>query len=528
MRLTARERLSSDPRFELTAEIGSGVLNSVGFLLLTLIFAVSYTQAPLYFSSPTHNQYFLHGLLRAGAGFLKNDWLAHTTDPTPVFSFLVSLTSNYLDERFFYLYYTLLSGIYIYSLVGIGTLLFSFQNSKPRQLILFTVITGMHAPLFAEISRRFVGYDLGQLYTPVANHNLLGPYLQPSTFGVLLILSIYLFLLQRSLLATLSATFAASIHPSYLLCAATLAFSYMAVAIKGQEGAQRAIRIALWTLLTALPILLYSYIAFEPTSIELMRKSHDILVNFRIPHHARPADWMNAFVYVKLAIVGIAIYLVRKTALAAILLTSLLVAATLTIVQMVTGSSSLALVFPWRLSLFLAPISVSIIVAFCISYAYKRVPEISRYERLLMLLALGILCFVVLSGALRMRSSFANVASGPMLEFVKRTTSPADIFIIPTDIDGFRLYARAAIVVDFESIPYKDVEVIEWYERVQSINLLYESQSNRHCEVLRSLSERYKVSHIVVRTHPKRQFCKSMDMLHEDNEYSVYLLKFNK
>ncbi len=464
-----------------------------------------------------------------GAGFLRNDWLTQTTDPTPVFSLLVSFTSRYLDERFFYLYHALLSGIYIYSLLGIATLLFGFQNSKPKQLILLTVIAGMHSPLFADLSYKFVKFNLWHLNSGVANKWLLGPNAQPATFGVLFILSIYLFLLDRPLPATLTGTLAATIHPSYLLGAATLVLSYMTVTMKRHHDARGALRIASWALIATLPILLYTCISFRPTTIELMGKANDILVNFRIPHHARIADWLDALVYVKLAMVGLAIYLVRKTALAPVLSIALLVATTLTIIQALTGSNSLALILPWRLSVFLVPISVSIIVAFCMFYVFKRVPALNRHEWLLSVFALAILSFLVLTGASRMASSFAHGPDGPeipMMEFVKRTSSPTDIYLIPAEMEGFRLYAGASVVIDFESIPYKDVEVLEWYGRIQSIDLLYGLEGGSYCGVLRSLAERYRASHIVVKTLPQQQICKFMELSYKDNAYSIYRLKF--
>src|SRR5262245_43371058 len=73
-------------------------------------FGLSYTQVPLYYSN--QNQYFLHGLAQSDRGLLKEDWLANTADPTPVFTRVVELTNRYLHEAFFYLYYLLLLGIY--------------------------------------------------------------------------------------------------------------------------------------------------------------------------------------------------------------------------------------------------------------------------------------------------------------------------------------------------------------------------------------------------------------------------------
>src|SRR5437867_1808576 len=67
---------------------------AAAFLFWACVFAAVYCQAPLYYSN--QNQYFLHGLADAGVGFLGDDWLANTKDPTPVFSLLVAATMRSL------------------------------------------------------------------------------------------------------------------------------------------------------------------------------------------------------------------------------------------------------------------------------------------------------------------------------------------------------------------------------------------------------------------------------------------------
>src|SRR5262245_33412603 len=87
------------------------------FLLWALVFSLACCQAPLYYSN--QNQYFLHGLATAEHGFLAEDWLAGTRDPTPFFSLLVSLTHRFLPAATFHLYYALLLGVYLFSLLGL-------------------------------------------------------------------------------------------------------------------------------------------------------------------------------------------------------------------------------------------------------------------------------------------------------------------------------------------------------------------------------------------------------------------------
>src|SRR4051794_22307341 len=105
--------------------------NILWFLFWSVVFGVSYTQAPLYYSN--QNQYFVHGLASVGIGDLEHDWLANTEDPTPLFSGMVAFTAGYLHEWLFYLYYLLLFGLYFHSLYGLFCFLLPEPPSTPAK-----------------------------------------------------------------------------------------------------------------------------------------------------------------------------------------------------------------------------------------------------------------------------------------------------------------------------------------------------------------------------------------------------------
>ncbi|MBE9479320.1 MAG: hypothetical protein IMY80_05080, partial [Chloroflexi bacterium] len=95
----------------------------IGFLAWSFVFAVIYGQSPLYTSN--QNSKFLHGLARAGVGYLSKDWLANTIDPLPIFSGLVFITARVFPTGTpFYLYYALLMGVYLLAILGIMNIIF--------------------------------------------------------------------------------------------------------------------------------------------------------------------------------------------------------------------------------------------------------------------------------------------------------------------------------------------------------------------------------------------------------------------
>src|SRR5512136_928735 len=99
------------------------------FLAWALVFGLIYAQSPLYTNN--QNTYFLHGLAKAGVGYLKNDWLATRPESMPVFTWLVYITYMIFHSKVpFYIYYPLLMGVYLFSMYGIMDMLFDLRRSK--------------------------------------------------------------------------------------------------------------------------------------------------------------------------------------------------------------------------------------------------------------------------------------------------------------------------------------------------------------------------------------------------------------
>ena len=339
------------------------------FLFWALAFDLSFTQWPLY--SENQNTKFLIGLAHAQFGHLGQDWLANTVDPLPVFSILVYLTYRFLHENLFYVYHALLLGVYLYSVTGIAQAVFPLADSWVGRLYFRVIFIAMHAGLLWPFSWPILDSSLGWLLqSGVASQYLLNPVLQPSTFGVLLILSIYLFLVERPLWAAATAAAAALMHSTYLPSAALLTVVYAGHALWTTRDLRRSVQIGATALLIVLPVLLYNYLLLSPTSPEQWAAAQDVIVHFRIPHHSLPEIWLNNSVYVKLVLVIAASAMVWRTRLFPLLLVSLLTAVGLTLLQMRLNSDMLAFIAPWRMSVFLVPLSSALIIAFAVTQAF--------------------------------------------------------------------------------------------------------------------------------------------------------------
>lgn len=526
------------------------------FLLWAVVFGIAYTQAPLFFSN--QNQYFLHGLAHAGYGNLANDWLANTLDPTPLFSALVAFTHGYLHDWFFYGYYVLVLGVYLVSLAGIAE---QVAGARPRPLFrlgfiaLFVLI---HSALLRWASVQAFGVDYPWYFQAgVAGQYILGPVFQPSVFGVLLIVSIYLFLQDRPLLAGTAAALSAILHATYLLHAGFLVAAYLYVL-----GRDRRFRDATATgalaLALVLPVVLYNAVVFGPTSAEQFAQSQDILARFRIRHHTDVKLWCDSIALAQVGWIFLGLWLVRGQRLFLVLAISLTGALSLTLLQLATDSTSLALLFPWRASIFLVPLATTTVLAKLLA---RLEPRSERFRAAVGGSAIVLLAALMVSGGL---ISYLKVGyrTSPeeelVMKYVRDHKAAGDCYLVPFDIPDpkqarpgaasgdfkpprsekegirriafgpqrFRLCTGVPIFVDVKSIPYKDIEVIEWRRRLDENDRIYTAMSSPASSPERDFLAFQGITHVITRAD-QTVVWPELVKIYEDRYFRIYRVQVN-
>jgi hypothetical protein len=492
------------------------------FVVWTVLFAIAYSQSPLYTSN--QNQYFLHGLARAGYGYLEHDWLANTLDPTPVFSGLVAITYRiFQTTSIFYIYYAFLMGIYLFSLYGIADKTFQISSSKVSSLLFLSAMILVHAAGLRFAFSRAIGVNWAYILEDgVADQRMLGPVFQPSAFGVLLVLSIYLFLDHKPLLAGLCAALAAIIHPTYLLASGLLTASYMLIAFRENRRIKEPFLIGLSALVPILPLLIYLWGSFGGEPSEITLQARQILVDYRIPHHALVSLWLDLTAVVKICLVALCIYLVRRERIFWILLLPFLAASLLTIAQVITRSYSLALLFPWRVSIFLVPLCTALLIARLV-IRLLRIPSLhtSGWQKAIMVSSILVVSLCVLVGGIRFvldNQRKVQEAERTVESYIYAHKSAQDTYLTPVKMQDFRLFTGAPVYVDFKSIPYKDADVLEWYRRVQLADQFYKTQD---CDILHALSGE-GVSHAIVPTQDLPLNCPLIEETYRDPDFVVY------
>jgi Domain of unknown function (DUF6798) len=472
---------------------GLGVIPA---LLWAAAFGAAYGPAPPYYSN--QNQYFLHGLAAAGRGDLDRDWLANTRDPTPLFSAGVAWVYQHAGEwvsqpngewAFQGVYY-LLMGVYFVSLVALIDGTFGLPRARGLRVAFLALLVAAHAVIVRLLVRQYTGIDVPRyLHYGVAGQYLLGPGLQPSAFGVFLLASLAAFVRGRVALAAAFVALSCALHATYLLPAALLTIAYVFVLFRDGRP-WIAVLLGLATLVAVAPVVAFVYGEFGPTTPDQYAEAHRIMARVRLPHHAVFADWWDRIAKLQVMWVGLAIALTIGTRLFVLLAVPTILAVVLTIVQVQTGGDALALVFPWRISAVLVPVATAVIV-YRLVWLATPWPDQSRWLAALAGPAGLLLTAAVVAGGVREgpRGSLydipaTNAAEVPLYNFVRDHREAGDLYLTPSatrprdsavswDLQRFRLLTGQPVYVDVKSIPYKDVEVLEWFRRVEQAEAWY-------------------------------------------------------
>lgn len=516
------------------------IRNLVFLVFWATLFTLAYAQSPLYTSN--QNQYFLHGFANADFGFLSEDWLANTLDPTPVFSKFIEISWRIFPwQPIFYIYFGVLAGILLFSFFGIVNLLWGLGKSRPERWLFLGSLTIIFSAGFRYISAHILGIQWEYLFDGgVAGQRLLGTVFQPSTFGVFLILSIYLFLRGKRGWAIISLLIATTFHPTYLFSAGILTAIYMGITFWETREIRAPLALGVGALIGVSPILWHTLATFGGTSPEITAKARKILVEFRIPHHAIVTEWFDASVLAKLSFVGLALiilYLYQKsvtplangtisipTKLFHIILWPSVIAITLTILQGLTHNVELALLFPWRFSSWLVPLSVSTLTGWGVHWLFSHF-RLEQYSRFVIAFSfISSLIFAIVGiGKFQIsweKKTFTNDRS--MMTYVDANKQSGEVYLIPLKMQDFRLETGAPAYIEFKSIPYKDVDVLEWRRRVDLVNNFY---AKARCKKILEFVEDEGISHLVLPTdHPARH-CKLVEREFLDEAYGVYRIQ---
>jgi hypothetical protein len=502
--------------------VRDGFRRSILLVLIVAVFCLNFGFNPIY--TGNQNSHCLRGVAQGTDDHLRGDWLVETADPFPVFTILIRFILAAWNETGIYFMLFPLLGLYIHGLWKIPLRLFPPLSREFRFLFLVMLFI-MHNRSLGFISDRLTGINLVWfVQSGIAGLSLLSPYLQPSVFGVLWISSILAFLSGRTRLAAVLCGFSTLVHFNYLLASITLLCAFTFVVTRGRnESGSRRRALELWAF--SLPFLFlsaaYMWCNFRPSSPETFRQAQEILYFIRLPHHADPGTWFGAGAVIKLAIVSLGIFLSRRTPICWMLIFPAVASLILLAIQVVSGSIVLGNLYPWRLFVFLVPLAVSIILH-RIVLGLERMLS-GRHIVHVKAVLIAAIVLLVAGGTVGIIRQFSFAIVTPdygVIRHVRENRRAGECYFIPPGLENFRLNAGVPVFIDLKNLPFRDVEVLEWYRRLGYARGFYADKDVVKDEMNEELM-RLGITHVVLPRgrdpHP------SWKKTFSDDNFSLYL-----
>ena len=419
-------------------------------------------------------------------------------------------------------------GIYFYSIVGIVSKLLGINLKRAEGKILIVVVFITHSAALRYLLINSLGNSWGYLFDGgFASQRMLGPVFQPASFGVLLLLATYLFIIKKPYFSAILVSIASVFHPSIIHLSATLIVAFVIIIILEEGNYKKGILVGFTSLVTIFPIVIYLYKLISPSSTEISMYVNEMLVNFRNPHHAIPAVWFDLTSAIKIIIIIGAIYALRNSKKVWLLIIPFLTMVIITSVQIFSGSDQLALLYPWRISVYLVPVSSAILFGKLIKIIYKKYNDQVGQNRKLINNGMALIVLIlVVTGGLKFFTAYqtrVNSDEQKIFNFIWKNKKPGQVYMIPIEMESFRLETGAAAFVDFKSVPTKDADVVDWLARNFQVQIFTRRNEGVDvCYQLERLSIEFGVTHVIQTKFVPEVDCPNAEEIYQDDKYLMY------
>ena len=527
-------------------------------LLLGVWFFLVFPTEPLYFEN--QNTKFLHGMALAGIGHLDSDWTAGTIDVMPVFTGVVYLLHITGSPAVVYLVQIVLFAVFLYAVVQIAVFaagrhadglehfrVRSVQPAPPPDHPQGTLALGGREGERAGAAHNCSGNALAlpiiigalvvasqfsnggaRVWGGVAKQYLLGPALEPQSFGVLFLLAMVWFLKGRTESALWLTALPALIHPGYVVPAGTLILGFLVSAWFSPDVERRPrLAVIIGSLVATGASMVYLGLMILPTSAESFQAANEILAKVRIPRHAVPAYWFDFDAGAKVAGLLLALWLAwrRSRDLFWVIAVCLGIGATLTALAALIDSNELGMVSPWRISVYLVPIGLAILLGQLVIAALKQTKRSAVSWPLKTLgaaLALLVLA-VTVKGAAEKMKLYRSAAAVPHVVYMRETGDADTLYLTSPFAMNIRLESGLPQLVSWKTHPYKDVEVLEWYRRYLLAERVF-NETTIDCDALTEAIDAYGTTHLLIDDEATSIACANALPIFEGEQARIYRL----
>lgn len=472
-------------------------------LLVTLLVALGNVVAAPYTSN--QNQYLLH-VEGSSSPALAGDWLVGTTDPYPFFTLVAGAATAVGGTTALRLLAFLGTWAAVWAVYRLARHL--APSESPAVPLVAVVLVG--ATLVVLPPGVFVASGTAlSLFSGFGEQYVVSKpaYLQPSVAGSLVLLAFTLWVgnarepratrLRRWASPVALAVLGCMLHPTYAVVVLMAMGSGFVADLLTGRGRTRLVGYSLVGVTVVVAAL-----AANPGLLELAgtaagaSEAVDRFAFERIPQHTLASRWPLEDVW-RLALVVYSLTLLPALRSGDWLATWSTVALAsslgLALVVEVSRWSTLALLFPWRVSVVLVPLAAT---ALATTVAWRGRRFASRHWRRHVVLVALAFAAVGLAGT----TSQSSPAEAEPSVVAVREADPRGVGLVPLDRMDVRLNAEVPVYVDWKSPPYAGSELAEWWRRVDQVRR-YENDPETFCSEPWSQQVDW-VLHDVTRTLP--------------------------
>lgn len=422
-----------------------------------------------------------------GFGYLENDWMVQTADPLPAFSAAIQFL---FEHNLLWVTYLIQSFcVWIYAFFSFRMVNVIWNNRDVQSQWLFYVFFFiLHSPaLFFD------------LHWGLSFQYLIIQYLQPSSFSVLYIPTLYFFFRRKYLLSVVLMLIPALFHGIYILVGSALFFACFSYFFVKEKPSRPIIIASIVYSIIALLILIFNFMSFQSDTGELSEQANRIIATERIPHHTSVYSIFRFDLIIKMIFLLSAIFWVRKPLPKWILqvLALLLIPAILS--TFLLQNATISLTTPWRFSVVLIPLGF----IFFSTKLSEWINEKLGKSKIIPIISITACLFISGLGIHWTALEFKKKIEGSeMLSWINSRQGQfyeATFLVHPVTkyAESFRLTTGIPIYVNWKTHPYDNAEVLEWFNRLQTAKHFYtrEATSTEREDILKETN----ISHVVVR-----------------------------
>ena len=469
-------------------------IDKVFFVLLSLFFVLTIQIFDVYKGNAAH---LIHSIKFFDENKLQNDWIANQDHHLPVFAYFNYLLIKIFSSKIIYVIHALLLGTCSLILFLISKNLFPKLEIRNLYIIWFASFTFF--------------FHENSFFSGVAGQSVIDVGYQPASYGVFFFVGIYFFLKDKDFLSILFICLAASFHPTYVLHSGFLVLGILIFYLMSKKYSNLFKIIFIYSCLI-LPITIYIITNFIIIDKEIAEIGKKIMYE-RISHHANIHQWLSYKDIIFLLVYSVSLFLVRNNKRFFILFLIFgLCSISLSTIQYFLNSKSLALTFPWRSSVFIAPISLIIIISFLVTKINVTSKRLNIFAYTLIILITFFFSFK--SHYLKnLNLDFSEKLK--LTNSIKKQSNSIERILIPTNLDYFRMYSGLPIFVDWKHHAFKYDQIITWKERLDLADNFYGSSTTEdQIKILKDIQKIENISHILIKKN--KLFVDCEDLIDHD------------